>query len=175
MLSGDFKKRVAVRASFLKKWLKRSLELKTMCKICIRPASLPAGGYALDGEKRPVWEVRPYKDGWHLSIRVKTRWMHHPPACCTGIERCEIELPAASNVSLSAEHTDRTDETDAICEWQHASQTDSGVHWDFSSHSSARRIQLMSHLRGIKMMLNFQTYGVDSWKTVAFMTLLPHC
>ena len=23
-------------------------------------------GYALDGEERPVWEVRPYKDGWQL-------------------------------------------------------------------------------------------------------------
>ena len=23
------------------------------------------------------------------SIRVKTRWIHHPPACCTGIEMCE--------------------------------------------------------------------------------------
>ena len=31
-----------------------------------------------------------------------------------------------------------------------ASQTDSGVHWDFSSRSSARRIQLASHLRRIK-------------------------
>ena len=24
-----------------------------------------------------------------LSIRVKTGWMHHPPACCTGTEMCE--------------------------------------------------------------------------------------
>ena len=31
-----------------------------------------------------------------------------------------------------------------------ASRTDTGVHWDFSSRSSARRIQLTSHLRGIK-------------------------
>ena len=61
------------------------------------------------------------------------------------------ECPAASNVLPSAEHTDRKDETDAITvSDSSASRTDTGVHWDFSSRSSARRIQLTSHLRGIK-------------------------
>ena len=41
-------------------------------------------------------------------------------------------------------------ETDAITvSDSSASRTDTGVHWDFSSRSSARRIQLTSHLRGI--------------------------
>ena len=61
------------------------------------------------------------------------------------------ERTAASNVLPSAEHTDRKDETDAITvSDSSASRTDTGVHWDFSSRSSARRIQLTSHLRGIK-------------------------
>ena len=43
------------------------------------------------------------------------------------------------------------DETDAITvSDSSASQTDTGAHCDFSSRSSARRIQLTSHLRGIK-------------------------
>ena len=33
-------------------------------------------GYALDGEERPVWEVRPYKDGWQLHHVHGGR--HHP-------------------------------------------------------------------------------------------------
>ena len=61
------------------------------------------------------------------------------------------ELLVASNASPSEGHTDLPDETDAITiSDSSASQTDTGVHWDFSSRSSARRIQFTSHLKGIK-------------------------
>ena len=61
------------------------------------------------------------------------------------------ELPVASKASPSAGHTDLPDETDAITvSDSSASRTDTGVHWDFSSRSSARRIKLTSHLKGIK-------------------------
>ena len=61
------------------------------------------------------------------------------------------EFPVASNASPSAGHTDLPDEIDAITiSDSDASLTDTGVHWDFSSRSSARRIQLTSHLKGIK-------------------------
>ena len=157
-------------------------------------------GYALDGEERPVWEVRPYKNGWQL--QHVHGGGHHPLTSQSGSQAHRFwslhrvhaydafslrpvlndpthfevsqhqsqdpldaspssllhrhrdvrdERPAASNVLPSAGHTDRKDETDAITvSDSSASRTDTGVHWDFSSRSSARRIQLTSHLRGIK-------------------------
>ena len=61
------------------------------------------------------------------------------------------EFPVTSNAPPSAGHTDLLDETDVITiSDSDASPMDTGVQWDFSSSSSARRIQSTSHFKGIK-------------------------
>ena len=65
--------------------------------------------------------------------------------------RTTRRLSAASNELLSAEPTDLEDETEAnTVSDSSASQTDPGVHWDFSSRSSVCRNQRTSHLGRIK-------------------------
>ena len=84
-----------------------------------------------------------------LSIRVKTRWMHHPSLLHRHRDVRDEPLlqaicPQRDTLTL------RTKEMPSTVSDSSASQTDSGVHWDFSSRSSARRIQLTSHLKRIK-------------------------
>ena len=157
-------------------------------------------GYALDGEERPVWEVRPDKAGWQLQhvhgardhpltsqsgCRAHCFWPLHrvhaydafslrpvlndpmhfeasqhqspdsllpsPSSLLHRHRDVRDENPVASNAPPSAGHTDLLDETDVITiSDSDASLMDTGVHWDFSSSSSARRIQFTSHFKGIK-------------------------
>ena len=157
-------------------------------------------GCALDGEERPVWEVRPDQNGWQLQhvhggghhplisqsgSQAHRFWplhrvhaydafglrpvLHNPihfevpqhqsqgplessPSSLLHWHRdVRDQLPAASNESPSAEFTDPEDETEAnTVSDSSASQTDTGVHWDFGSRLSVRRNQRKSHLKRIK-------------------------
>ena len=61
------------------------------------------------------------------------------------------ENPAVHNAPLPAGRVDLRDETDIITiRDSNASPADTGVHWDFGTSSSARRIQFTGHLKGIK-------------------------
>ena len=61
------------------------------------------------------------------------------------------ENPAVQNAPPPAGRADLRDETDIITIGDSdASLADTGVHWDFGTSSSARRIQFTSHFKGIK-------------------------
>ena len=157
-------------------------------------------GYALDGEERPIWEVRPYKDGWQLQhvhggghhpltsqsgSKAHRFWPLHRVHAYDAFSLCPVlndpahfevlqhqsqgpldsspssllhrhrdvrdELPAESKELPSEELTGPEDETeDNAVSDSSASQTDTGVHWAFSSRSSGRRNQRTSHLKRIK-------------------------
>ena len=157
-------------------------------------------GYALDGEEKPVWEVRPNKDGWQLQhvhggghhpltsqsgCRAHRFWplhrvhaydafslrpvlndprhfdaAHHQrpdallPSSTSLLHRhrdVRDENPAVRNAPPPAGRADLRDETDIITiSDSDISPADTGVHWDFGTSSSARRIQFTSHFKGIK-------------------------
>ena len=58
---------------------------------------------------------------------------------------------AVHNVLPAAGRADQRDEPDIITiSDSEGSQVDTGVHWDFATSSSARRIQFTSHFKAIK-------------------------
>ena len=135
--------------------------------------------HALDGEERPVWEARPEKPGWQLQHVHGAR--DHPLTSQSGSQAhrfwplqrvhaynafslrpgmCETNF-LLQRIALSRTYTFRMKQMPLTKSDSDASPTDTGVHCDFSSRSSARCIQFSGHLEGIK-----QEDGAPRWKQV---------